>query len=182
MSEKSLQEIYPHFEIGRGSYGGLRIFDWKDGTTVKVGSYCSFAFGVNVLLGGEHRIEWVTTYPFTAFRPELNMEGHPKSKGDISIGSDVWVGAEAMILSGVNIGHGAVIGARSVVTHNIPPYAIAVGYPAKIIGYRFGNVEIAGLLHIAWWEWPEERITRALPFLCAADIWGFITRVNRGEL
>ena len=80
------------------------------------------------------------------------------NKGDIVIGNDVWIGYEAVILAGVTIGDGAVIGARAVVTKDIPPYTIVGGVPAKPIRKRFTQETIDLLLKIKWWNWPEERI------------------------
>lgn len=177
-----LKDVYPNFEIGEGTYGGLRVFDWKQGTKLKIGSYSSFAFDVKALLGGEHHTEWVSTYPFSKLWPEAeDVVGHPVSRGDISIGSDVWVGAEAMILSGVTIGHGAVIGSRALVTKDIPPYAIAGGVSAKVLGFRFSPGTIAELLETAWWDWPREKIVRAIPFILSGEISTFINGSRSGR-
>lgn len=181
---KLLSAIYPQYQIGEGTYGELFIFDWKDGgTTITIGSYCCFSFRCSVLLGGDHRTDWVTTYPFSAIWDcAADIQGHPASKGDIHIGSDVWAGAECIVLSGVTIGDGAVIGARSVVNKDIPPYAIAVGNPARVIGYRFEPEVITRLLDIAWWHWPKDRIERAIPRLLNTDIRAFIAAYDRGEI
>lgn len=80
------------------------------------------------------------------------------SKGSVSIGNDVWIGAQTVILSGAKIGDGAVIAANSVVTGEIPPYAIAGGSPAKILKYRFPEAVIEELLELKWWDWPKEKI------------------------
>lgn len=84
------------------------------------------------------------------------------NKGDIVIGNDVWIGYEAVILAGVTIGDGAVIGARAVVTKDVPPYTIVGGVPARPIKKRFSDRTIADLLEIKWWDWPRERIARNL--------------------
>jgi chloramphenicol O-acetyltransferase type B len=184
----SLQERYPQFKIGRGTYGGLNIFDWNDGTKVSVGNYCSFSFEVAVLLGGEHNLDWVSTFPFHALTETASgqiipqAEGHPKSKGDINIGHDVWVGAQSMILSGVTLGHGSVVGARSLVNRDIPPYAIAAGNPVRIIRRRFEDHVIVKLLEIAWWDWAPERVERAAGKLQSRNLQDFIDAVDRGEL
>jgi chloramphenicol O-acetyltransferase type B len=177
-----LRAVYPHIPIGEGTYGGLRIFDWGDGTKLSIGAYCSFSFGVKVLLGGGHA-QWVTQYPFPGIWPEAKeYEGHITSKGNITIGSDVWVGAEAMILSGVTIGDGAVIGARTLVNKDVAPYEIVVGSPLRVIGYRFDEFVTAELLGIAWWDWPRARIVRALPFLLSPNILDFISAVHEGKI
>lgn len=180
---KSLQEKFPWAKIGEGTYGGLKAFRWDEKTNLTIGNYTSFSFDVKVLLGGEHRTDWVTTYPFSALWPQAaHIPGHPKTRGDIEIGSDVWFGAEAMVLSGVKIGHGAVIGARAVVTTDVAPYGIYVGSPAVFKRERFDPSVIDGLLEIAWWGWPKERISNALPFLLNQNIQTFIDAVKDGRL
>lgn len=177
-----LRDAYPNFQIGDGTYGGLRVFDWKQGTTLAVGNYSSFAFDVKVLLGGEHRANWVSTYPFSALWPEAeHIEGHPVTRGSVKIGSDVWVGAEAMILSGVTIGDGAVIGARSLVNKDVAPYEIVGGTPAKSIGFRFPSATVDELLKIRWWNWPRHRIVRALPDLLSSDMTEFLDGCKKGK-
>lgn len=89
----------------------------------------------------------------------------PYTKGTIEIGNDVWIGTSAVILSGVKIGHGAVVAAGSLVTKNIPPYAIVGGNPAKIIKYRFNEDKIKELLEMNWWDWSEEKIKNNIEIL-----------------
>jgi acetyltransferase-like isoleucine patch superfamily enzyme len=110
------------------------IFFMNEGTTLEIGAFCSIASGVKIFLGGEHRVDWVTTYPFNAlWEQSSHFKGHPKSKGDVIIGNDVWIGFESVILSGIKIGDGAVVGTRSVVTQDIPPSAIIFGNCAKVL-------------------------------------------------
>ena len=122
------------------------------------------------MLGREHRKDWVTTYPFPAFPdvwPEAkDIPGVEISKGDVIIGNDVWICYGATILSGVKIGHGAVIGARAVVTKDVEPYAVVAGNPAREIKKRFTPKQIQKLLDIAWWDWPEEKIRENIKMLC----------------
>jgi chloramphenicol O-acetyltransferase type B len=144
-----------------------------------MGAYCSTGPGVQIFLGGEHRVDWLTTYPFSEFwEAAKTIKGHPYTKGDVNIGNDVWIGAEAIILSGVTIGDGAVIGARAVVAKDIPPYAIAVGNPARIIRQRFDEKTIEKLLEIKWWNWDDAQIEKFLPILLSQDFGAFLEVVN----
>lgn len=154
---------------------------WGEGARLTIGSFTSIAAGVEIFLGGEHRTDWVTTYPFSALWPEAQaFQGHPRSKGDVTVGSDVWIGAEAVILSGITIGHGAVIGARAVVASDVPPYGVVVGNPAKLAKLRFEPAVIRRLLAVAWWEWGEKEIARALPELLSSDIGRFLEKAEAG--
>jgi len=173
---------YGAFDIGDWTYGRPIILDWGDGSKVRIGKFCSIAPHVLILVGGEHRSEWVTTYPFR----ELWMEAEPpsvsitsRSKGDVIIQNDVWIGTRAIILSGVTIGNGAVIGAGSVVTRDVPPYAIVAGTPAHLLRMRFNATDIEKLQHIAWWEWPHEKIREAWPLLMSDDVRSFIAKYDK---
>ena len=129
------------------------------------------------MLGGEHRLDWVTTYPFSAlFEKARRFRGHPRGKGDIIIGNDVWIGKDALILSRVTIGSGAAIGARSVVTKDVRPYAIVAGNPAKEVRRRFADDVVDRLLAVAWWDWPQNQIEEAWPCLLSSDIEGFLAK------
>ena len=142
-----------------------------------VGKFCSFADEVKILTGHEHRIDWVSTYPFSvAFPGAKGLPFPARTKGNVVIGHDVWVGTGALILSGVTIGNGAVIGARSVVTHDVPPYAVVGGVPAQVIKVRFDASTIEALQRVAWWDWPEPKIQEALPLLMSDDVRGFLAR------
>ncbi len=171
------------YEIGEGSYGGLNIFSYDEKTKIEIGSYCSFAFGVTAILGGNHRHDWTTTYPFSDMWPEAQkISGHPSSNGNVKIGSDVWVGAEAMIMSGVTIGDGAVVAARTVVTRDVLPYQIVGGAPGKPIDWRFDTETIARLMAIKWWNWPKERILRAIPLMLSPKVDYFLEAAEKGHL
>ena len=170
-----LAERDPKHQFGRGSYGGLEVLHFGDDAHLSVGSFCSFADDVKVFLGGEHRTDWVTTFPFNVLRQSArHITGHPRTRGDVVIGSDVWIGVQAMVLSGVTIGHGAVVGARAVVTRDVPPYAIVAGNPARIVRYRFAPGQIDRLLELRWWEWTDKEIDDAMPALLNTDIQGFL--------
>ncbi len=161
--------------IGEHTYGKPHVLRWAD-TDGKlfIGKYCSIAANVKIYLGGDHKTGWVTTYPFTAKHPELGITGHPASKGNVVIGNDVWIGNEAVILSGVSVGDGAVIWAGAVVSRNVEPYGIAVGNPAKVKRIRFNTRIVRDLLSIKWWDWPHDKVVRFAPLLCSPDINKFI--------
>lgn len=117
-----------------------------------------------------HAMSGVTTYPFRVFSP-LTIDGYQDLPyRDTVIGHDVWIGHGATIMPGVTIGPGAIIAARAVVTRDVPPYAIVGGNPATLIRKRFTDAEIDDLLTLAWWDWPLDRIERALPHLENGDI------------
>lgn len=164
----------PRFSIGDYTYGEPRVLCFEDETRLHIGRYCSISDGVTILLGGNHRLDWTTTYPFPAFPeqwPEAAaLQGHPASRGDVVIGSDVWIGFGATILSGVTIGDGAVIGAGAMVSRDVAPYAVAAGNPAREVRKRFSEDTISRLLALQWWDWPEDRVRKHLPLLCSGDI------------
>jgi chloramphenicol O-acetyltransferase type B len=181
--DKPLRERYPQYSIGEYSYGGLRVMGWDDKTQLRIGKFCSFAYDVQVLLGGEHRLDWVTTFPFTALWPEVkHIEGHPKSRGDVVIGNDVWVGAGAMLLSGTNLGDGCVVASRAVVNGTFAPYSIIIGNPARRVSSRFGPSLVERLQALTWWDWPRERLLKALPFMLQSDVETFVSAAERGSL
>ncbi|HAR97340.1 MAG TPA: acetyltransferase [Syntrophus sp. (in: bacteria)] len=148
--------------IGRGTYGCLHIQTFHPSDRVSIGRYCSIAPEVLILAGGGHRTDLPSTYPFRKkFNPE-NENTDVVSKGAVVIGNDVWIGARALVLSGVTIGDGAVIAGGSVVVKDIPPFAITGGNPAKVLRLRLPEAAIAAMLRIRWWEWDEERIRREM--------------------
>ncbi len=171
------QPHYSKYTIGDWTYGRPTILDWHDGTQLKIGKFCSIARDVKIVVGGEHHLDWVTTYPFSKLWPKPVPSESPDvvhSKGDVIIMNDVWIGTGALILSGVTIHDGAVIGAGSVVTKDVPAYAIVAGNPARLLRSRFEPALIESLQSIAWWNWPAEKIRQAWPLLMAPDIRGFI--------
>lgn len=163
-------------EIGDYSYGCPNILHYGEEARLIIGKYCSIASDVNIFLGGNHRSDWVTTYPFSAMElydiwPEAkNIKGHPATKGNVEIGNDVWIGHGAVILSGIKIGNGAIIAAGAVVTKNVRPYAIVAGNPAREVKMRFNDEIINKLLEIKWWNWSEEKIRKNLDILCSSNL------------
>lgn len=154
--------------MGRESYGPATVIAYPgDDGRVRVGAFCSIADGVTFLVGGNHRTDWPSTFPFRVmWRLEGALaDGHPASKGDIEVGNDVWLAREAWVLSGVTIGHGAAVAARSVVTGDVRPYAIVGGNPAREIRRRFSDEDVERLLALAWWDWPLDEIRAAVPLL-----------------
>ena len=178
--ELTLRELDPGV-VGRGTYGDVTIVRYRVNGALKIGRYCSFAARSEILLGGNHRHDWVTTYPFPARYADRcpQVAGFATTRGDIVIGNDVWVGRGAVILSGVTVGDGAVIAANAVVSRDVPPYGIVAGNPAKLIRLRFSEQQIERLLAAAWWNWDEERIFAAMPLMLSADIDAFLDRAER---
>lgn len=165
---------YSKYEIGDGTYGNPKVL-WSEQANLVIGKYCSIAEGVIITLGGNHRVDWVTTYPFSDIHPEARgFRGHPQSKGDVVIGHDVWIGRDSLILSGVTIGNGAVVGAGSVVTKDVAPYEIVAGNPARHLRFRFSPDTVARLQEIEWWYWPFEKIVQAWPMMLTENIQGFL--------
>lgn len=133
--------------VGNYSYGPIEAYTWGNSRErLDIGSLVSIAPGAKFLLGGEHYLDRLLTYPIE--EKFMGYENTAISKGSIEIGDDVWIGASAMIMSGVTIGQGVVIGAGAVVTKSIPPYAIVVGNPAKIVKFRFDHEVIDKLMTI----------------------------------
>lgn len=141
-----------------------------------IGKFCSIACGAKFLFNSaNHALGSLSTYPFPIFFEEWGLPVEDVSrawdnKGDIVVGSDVWIGYEAVILAGVTIGDGAIIGARAVVAGDVPPYTIVGGIPARPIRKRFSGDVIKALLELRWWDWPPERIAANLEAIQSGDI------------
>ncbi|MCR5350110.1 MAG: CatB-related O-acetyltransferase [Acholeplasmatales bacterium] len=166
-------------DVKKHSYGKFIIGDHDPKDKIIIGDYVQFANNI-VITSRSHRTDLVSTFPFDELRiyynhPELLNSCHvSKNNGIITIGNDVWIGDDSMILSGVTIGDGAVIAARSVVTKDVPPYAIVGGVPAKVIRYRFTPEQIEKLEKIAWWNWDDEKVSKNMDKIANPDIDAFI--------
>lgn len=188
---KSLKEqiTNPNIIVGKHSYysgyyhnhsfddcARYLLADRDDVDKLIIGNYCSIGSGAVFMMAGNqgHQHQWVSTFPFF-YQNNDNFadakDGFERA-GDTVIGNDVWIGTEAMIMSGVTVGDGAIIASRAVVTKDVAPYSIVGANPAKHIRYRFSDNEIAQLLEMKWWFWNDEQIKGAMAFLCSSDIGG----------
>lgn len=172
--QRSLQRKF-NINIGEYSYGTPIIhFGNLEGTKCIIGKFCSIGKNVHVYLGGNHRIDWISTYPFPVkFKWAKDKGEYRVSKGDVIIGNDVWIGSDVTILSGVTIGNGAVIGAGAVVAKDVPAYAVAVGNPATVVKYRFKADEIDYLEKMQWWNLSIEKIEKLIDDLLNDDVCTF---------
>jgi acetyltransferase-like isoleucine patch superfamily enzyme len=163
-------------EVGNYTYGQhyIKLFRFGENAKLTIGKFCSISSDIKIFLGGNHRTDWITTFPFGHIHQNIfngfNGEGHPKTNGDVVIGNDVWIGHGVTIMSGVHIGDGAVIAANAHVVKHVEPYSIVGGNTARLIKYRFDQSTINQLLKIQWWHWPVEKINHNLPLLCSSNI------------
>lgn len=159
------------FKPEEGTYGTIEI----DGRgKLEVGKYCSLASGIKALFLDNHRIDWISTYPFNVRWNLPEILGHPVRSRGIVVGNDVWIGRDVTLLGGAVIGDGAVIGACSVIAGKIPPYSVVVGNPAKVIKKRFSDEVIEKLLKIAWWNWSTEKIMANVELICSPEVDKFL--------
>lgn len=170
---QGIHERYPQYEIGRGTYGNLTVLPRGTRSTLKIGAFCSIADGVKIFMAGGHRPEWVSTYPFNALWLDDPAKGYPRGS-DVTIGNDVWLCTDCVIMPGITIGDGAVVGARAVVTRDVEPYTIVAGNPAHLVKKRFDDKTIQQLLELKWWTLKDEDIKKLLPLMTNKDIQAFI--------
>jgi virginiamycin A acetyltransferase len=151
----------------------LYHFDFV-GDRLVIGKFCAIARGATFIMNGaNHAMDGVSTYPFSIFGngwEEGTDADAGQSRGDTTMGHDVWIGTGAVIMPGVTIGNGAIIGAYSVVASDVPAYSIVAGNPARVVKTRFDEAAIAQLEEIAWWDWPVEKISRNLAAIRGKDI------------
>jgi len=146
------------------------------GDRLVIGKFCAIAEGARFIMNGaNHAMSGFSTYPFNIFGHGWEEGFDPATwqhefRGDTVVGNDVWIGMEAVVLPGVKVGDGAIVAAKSVVSHDVPPYAVVAGNPAKVVKMRFDDATIARLLRVAWWDWPVDKISRNLNAIRGADI------------
>lgn len=158
-------------EIGEYTYGMPTIYMYTDKNKVKIGRFCSIANDVSIIANPGHMTNWISTYPFWHFIPEIRSKPDVSDiKGDTIIGNDVWIGMHVIILPGVKIGDGAVIGAGSIVTKDVHNYEVVAGSPASHIRFRFTEKDIEKLMKIKWWNWPLEKIISNVTILQSSNI------------
>ena len=160
---------------GRHTYGMQHItfLGHEHHKQLQVGSFCSLA-NFTVFLGEGHHTEWVSTFPFGAFQWANQGSNMATHKGGVVIGNDVWIASGATLMSGVTIGDGAVVAANSHVCKDVPPYAMVGGNPARVIKMRFPEPVVERLLHLKWWDLPDEAINRLAHLLCSPNVEGLL--------
>lgn len=154
----------PRVVVGAHTYGlkrgNIQMSTPRD--RLVIGNWCSIGPGVRFVCEG-HPTDTVSTFPFRTLLGGPEHENVDSvSRGPITVGHDVWIGANTIILSGVTVGHGAIVGAAAVVTHDLAPYSVAVGVPARVKRLRFRPDQIRDLLAIAWWDWPDREVIDSL--------------------
>lgn len=159
---------FDNVKVGAYTYGSLKVLDFGTGCSkLTIGAFCSIASNVVFNLSGDHYLNHLSTFPFKAkaLNGELN---EAISKGDIIIEDDVWIGQNAVIMSGVHVGQGAVIGAGAIVSSDVPPYAVVGGVPAKVIKYRFNRETIDYLLTLDYGCLTKDSINENIDMLYTA--------------
>jgi acetyltransferase-like isoleucine patch superfamily enzyme len=157
--------------VGDHTYGSddLVIFKFNKVAKCNIGKYCSIADNIKIFLGGNHRYDWISTYPFGLVNQKVfdvvPCPGNPYAPGDIIIGNDVWIGHSATIMSGVIIGDGAVIAANSHIVKDIEPYTVVGGNPAQFVKKRFDDNIIKLLLELKWWDLSDSDVKELIPIL-----------------
>jgi virginiamycin A acetyltransferase len=162
--------------VGKHSYADATIVGDHRGKVI-VGKYCSFGDKITVLMSHDHNINNISTFPFGHHRqPITRLMKKPWPRGynirrklNVNIGNDVWIGYGSILFRGITIGDGAVIGAYSIITKDIPPYAIAVGQ-SRVLRNRFSDEDIEFLLKLKWWDFDDEVVASIGHILCSPDI------------
>lgn len=159
-------------KIGAFSYGfeDTGVLSWNENIEISIGRFCSVASGLKIYCGGNHRIDWLSTFPFghihSKFIKVPPVVGTPSTNGNVVIGNDVWIGRDVTILSGITIGDGAVIASNSHVIKDVPSFSVVGGNPAKVIKIRFSPEVVDKLLELKWWYLSRNEIEKISIFLC----------------
>ncbi|WP_289610022.1 CatB-related O-acetyltransferase [Collinsella tanakaei] len=156
-------------EIGRGTYGTITVSTSAQSKCIEIGSWCSIAEGVLFITGNEHHLNRISTYPFCSMFGLPGTDACSRGRCGIRIDDDVWLGARSIILDGVHIGQGAVVGAGSVVSHDVEPYTIVAGNPARVIRKRFPEDILKRLLGTNLCEITQKMVKRK-PSLWTEDL------------
>ncbi|CDO60787.1 Chloramphenicol acetyltransferase [Candidatus Phaeomarinobacter ectocarpi] len=180
---KSEPDLGPEISIGRHSYGLARrmVAGASMEAPLKVGAFCSIGPDVLFFSKADHPIDLPSTYPFKTLIWDTDKPNQDAvTKGGITIGNDVWIGARAIIMSGVTIADGAIVAAGAVVTKDVEPYAIVGGNPAREIRKRFDDGQITALLNLKWWDWADADLEKLrVPFYGPVD--AFIEAASRAK-
>jgi virginiamycin A acetyltransferase len=166
---------YRRYEIGTGSYGFPKIIGSRSGAKLTIGKYCSIGPDVLIVLNASFkRPSFGSTVISTCANKQIETLPGVQRNSDVTIGNDVWIGLGSVIMPGVTLHDGCVIGAKSYVVSDVPPYAIVMGTPARVVKYRFSEENIRIMQEIRWWDWPYEKIVSALPHILTNNIEQFI--------
>ena len=167
------RDCLENVSIGEYTYGHPHIECFVPEDKLSIGKFCSIANKVTILIGMDHPVQCGSTFPFGPFmnvKPYSSDETQHREIQKTIIGNDVWIGYDALILSGVKIGDGAVIGARTVVSKDVEPYSIVAGSPLRMLRYRFPKYVREALLKHKWWDLPDEKIEELAPYLLQPDM------------
>lgn len=169
---KAGRMVYGDYSIGVPT---IKAYAY-DPSKLSIGRFSSLSETSVVMIGGEHAVDRITTFPHRIQwgLPGAGEDGIPVQRGDTVIGSDVWLCQRSFVRGGVTIGHGAIVGAGTIVTRDVPAFAIVAGNPARIVRYRYSEEEIAALLEIRWWDWSRAEVLEAVPHLQDRSVAAFI--------
>lgn len=167
-----------NLEVGIGTYGTPKIFVSHPSDFVSIGNYCSIAPDVTLIPGGVHPTTSISTFPFRTRWGLESIDTSVSRRGPIRIGHDVWLGTGVTVLSGVEIGVGAIVAAGAVVTRDVAPYTVAAGVPARTIGTRLSQEAVETLLASKWWEYPEVVLFDNIDLLEGSDVVALTERLK----
>jgi lipopolysaccharide transport system ATP-binding protein len=174
--------------VGKWSYctSSPKIYRWDWKSKIYIGNFCSFGPEIKIIIGGNHRTDWVSTAQLPAdtfnfndtFKNAQKIKNFTYSKGDLNIENDVWIGAFSIIFSGVRLGNGSVVAAGSVVTKDVEPYTIVGGNPARFIKKRFTTKQINFLNNSKWWDMDDKKIDLMSKYLLNKNVDLFIRKLK----